>query len=326
MEAFDASRATLRLIGGMDQAAFDDEIRERRAMRFAAAFGGGHAAELFGLARLEALLRSEAMPLAQVDLYQDGHLIRLADVQRKSGRSGSGLIAERLAQGATVRVRDVDAFDQRLGALAACVRRRFAAPAQINMYLTPPGQDGFPPHFDITDGFIVQCLGAKQWRVFRDYAQRVELPPMATNWEPERFRPLGEPETIELSAGDVLYVPRGVMHEARCTERASLHLTVSIEPITYADLVRRALEQATLADLAWRRRVPWSADGGTDEARRIAAAVRERLLALADALDVPALLAAERTALFGGAAAAAADAALAERLDHLFPRHTDDAG
>lgn len=318
MAGFDARRAALGLIGGMDPAAFDGEVRERRAMRFAAAFVDGQSAELFGLARLEALFGSEAMPLSHVDLYQDGHLIRLADMQKKSGRTGLAVIAERIGHGATLRVRDVEAFDQRLGAFAAAVRRQFAAPAQINMYLTPPGRDGFPPHFDITDGFIVQCLGAKEWRLFGDYTGRIELPPVTTNWQPECFRPRGEPDTLTLAAGDVLYLPRGVMHEARCTDRASLHLTVSIEPMTYADLVRREVERAAAGDVAWRRRVPWSAEGGAEEDRRVVAAVRERLRALADGLDAGAVLGPERAALGGSARPAAGDAALAGSLAHLF--------
>ena len=320
MAGFDAQRAALTLVGGMDPAAFDNTVRERSARHFPEAFGNVQAAELFGLAQVEAVLHSEATPLTQVDLYQDGHLIRLADLQRKSGRSCLAVVAERFGQGATVRVRDVDALDRRLSAFAAAVRRQFAAPAQINMYLTPPRQDGFPPHFDITDGFVVQCLGAKQWRLYTDYTQRVELPPPATNWEPDRFRSLGAPDTLTLAAGDVLYLPRGAMHEARCTDRASLHLTVSIEPLTSADLVRQALESATEADVAWRRRVPWSVGGGADEDRRVAAALRERLLALADTLDVPALLARERAALIGAAPSESepAEAMLDGRMDHLF--------
>ena len=320
MAAFDPQRAASALLGGMAPAAFDAQVRERCARHFPAALGAGQAEALFDLARLEVVLGCEPAPLAQVDLFQDGHLIRLADVQRKSGRSSLAAVVERFAQGATVRVRDIDALDPDLGAFAAAVRRGLAAPAQINMYLTPPRQDGFPPHFDITDGFVVQCLGTKQWRVYADYTQRTELPHPDTDWDPARFRPLGEPQSLVLGTGDVLYLPRGVMHEARCTDRASLHLTVSIEPLDWAGLARRALAQAAHADVAWRRRVPWSMDGGPDEDSRVAALLRGQLLALADALDVPALLAAERQALHGAAShtRTPADAALAGRLAQLF--------
>jgi hypothetical protein len=320
MAAFDPQRAASALLGGMTPAAFDAEVRERCARHFPTALADGQAEALFDLARLEAVLGGEPAPLAQVDLFQDGHLIRLEDVQRKSGRSGLAVVVERFAQGATVRVRDIDALDAGLGAFAAAARHRLAAPAQVNMYLTPSRQDGFPPHFDITDGFVVQCLGTKQWRVHADYTQRMELPHPDTDWDPARFRPLGEPRSLVLGAGDVLYLPRGVMHEARCTDRASLHLTVSIEPLNWADLARRALARAAHSDVAWRRRVPWSANGAPDEDSRVALLLRERLLALADALEVPALLAAERQALRDAAqpARVPADTALAGRLAQLF--------
>jgi hypothetical protein len=57
------------------------------------------------------------------------------------------------------------------------------------------------------------------------------------DWDPERFKPLSVPDPITLSAGDVLYMPRGVMHQAFCIERESMHLTISLMPLTVARAV-----------------------------------------------------------------------------------------
>jgi hypothetical protein len=295
--AFDAPALSRSLTGRMGIRAFDEEVRERRAARFAAAIDPERLGELFSLARLESLLASDAIPIGYVDLYDDGQLRKLADVQRKSGRSGLAVAADSFRRGSTVRVRDVDAFDPRLNRFAGEVRRLFAARAQVNVYLTPPARDGFPPHFDITDVFVVQCLGRKEWSLFADYTDRRDLPLADTDWDPGRFRPTTAPETMTLHPGDVLYLPRGTMHQASCIDRESMHLTISIEPLTYAELLARVLAQVAARNIELRRRVPWSVDGAGDPPDDVAARVRACLATAADGMDVAALLAAERQAL-----------------------------
>jgi hypothetical protein len=319
MGAFDARLLAQRLVGGVGVAAFDEAIRERRAMRFEAALDAEQRAELFDLERLEALFDSEAMPLANVDVYEDGHLKRLADLQKKREKTGLQVIAELFQQGATIRLREVDACDRPLSQFVAEVRRQFAAQSQINAYLTPPRKSGFPPHFDITDVFVVQCLGAKQWRVFDDYTSRIDLPVMATNWEPDRFTPIGSGTAVTLSAGDVLYLPRGVMHQAFCTDRASMHLTISITPMTYADLIAKEVQRIAASHLDLRKRVPWSADAG-DSGRTalIADAARACLQTVATRLDVATAIADERGSILGDARQAHPRVDLAGTLGRLF--------
>jgi Cupin superfamily protein len=39
----------------------------------------------------------------------------------------------------------------------------FRAPVGCNAYLTPPGRQGFAPHSDDIDAFILQLEGTKRW-------------------------------------------------------------------------------------------------------------------------------------------------------------------
>ena len=319
MADFDALVVARALTGGMGVHAFDADLREQRAACFAGAMAGDQLTELIDLAALEDLLASGALPLTSVDLYQDGHLIRLADMQKKSGKTGLALVAERFHDGATIRLRDIDRVDRRLGEFAAAVRSTFSAGSQINVYLTPPAKAGFPPHFDITDVFIVQCLGRKQWHVYTDYTSRVDLPLAETNWEPDRFRPVGSPDAMTLSAGDVLYLPRGVMHEAFCTDRASMHLTISITPLTFVDLLARELQRAAAADVRFRRRVPWSFEGDApDVSARMADTARECLQRLAAQIDVAATVAEERRTMQADGPASRERVGLSDAIGHLF--------
>jgi ribosomal protein L16 Arg81 hydroxylase len=163
-----------------------------------------------------------------------------------------------------LRVRDLQRADPNLMAFVRSVQETFAAPVQINLYLTPPHREGFPPHFDITDVFVVQIAGSKSWRIYPKYADQKPLPTADTPWEPQRYLPIGKGEELTMRTGDVLYIPRGGMHSAASLAEESMHLTISLAPMTYVDLLTRALAHLAKEDEALRRRVPVSAQSAED--------------------------------------------------------------
>ena len=78
----------------------------------------------------------------------------------------------------------------------------FGSMVGANVYLTPPGTQGFAPHFDDVDVFLLQLEGRKQWRVYKpkDEQRLARFP--SRNFKQEE---IGEPclETT-LKAGDML--------------------------------------------------------------------------------------------------------------------------
>lgn len=97
-----------------------------------------------------------------------------------------------------------------------------------------------------------------------------------------------------LYLGDVLYLPRGVMHAARCTDQHSLHLTISLENLTYADVLLSEVRRLAhhIPDL--RSRIPWSWDG-KDEL--LTGALRDQMRMLSDRVEAGPSLQAARRAL-----------------------------
>jgi ribosomal protein L16 Arg81 hydroxylase len=286
-----------RLAGGMPIEDFDRDVRERRPARFESAFDAISLKELFTLRRLEKLFTRNVVSARYVDVITDGFPRKLTDIQRNVGRAELGTIAAHLQSGSTIRLIDAHLFDDGLSDLVANVQHVFAAETQINVYLAPPEKAGFAAHFDITDVFVVQCTGQKEWQVFDEYVDRTELPLLDTPWEPERYRPLSRPRDMTLHQGDVLYMPRGTMHRAFCTRHASMHLTISIIPLTFADLLRQEIRRIAASDADLRRRVPWSVGDGDDRLEEFAEYVTGCLVDLAQRLDVRAALRSERQRL-----------------------------
>jgi ribosomal protein L16 Arg81 hydroxylase len=284
------------LMGGMSIEDFNDQVRERRVAHFKAAIEPTLLESVFNVVRLEHLLHQENQLTTYIDIFDGTHLRQFVDQQRKAGQTNFDIVAEYLRRGATIRIRQAEKFDLRLGELTKVIERHFVGRCNGNVYLTPPGKAGFPPHFDMTDVFVVQCAGKKHWRIYDQYTNKSELPLAEAGWEPERFNPTSPPRDFELCRGDVLYLPRGVMHEAFCSDRESMHLTISLASLSFADLLKKAIASAAATDIELRRRVPWFAVDDDGETERLAQQAKERLIRLATDADLSGLLRQERTA------------------------------
>ncbi len=119
---------------------------------------------------------------------------------------------------------------------------------QANLYLTPPNAQGFAAHFDRHCVFILQVHGEKTWRLYEHGAQ------LPVECKPNLFKRVTEAGKLQqelvLRPGDLLYLPRGLVHEACTSSSASLHITLGMFP-KYAfnllsDLGKAAMNVAEL--------------------------------------------------------------------------------
>ncbi|RXZ72369.1 cupin domain-containing protein [Agromyces albus] len=118
-------------------------------------------------------------------------------------------------------------------------------PAQVNAYVTPPSSQGFDPHYDTHDVFVLQISGEKHWRI---HAPVLVDPLRSQPWDQHRAavaRAATHDPVIDvvLRPGDALYLPRGWIHSATALGSTSVHLTVGMSAYTRADLVDALLSQ-----------------------------------------------------------------------------------
>jgi lysine-specific demethylase/histidyl-hydroxylase NO66 len=185
--------------------------------------------------------------------------------------SGSADVERVLAEwerGATIVLQGLHLTRPSLGAFCRSLEETLGHPAQANAYYTPRAAQGLPVHHDTHDVFVLQVAGEKRWLV---YEPVFELPLKNQRYSSE----LGEPgEAVEdrvLRPGDMLYLPRGWLHEAVTSETDSLHLTIGVNVVTWLDAFKAAVEELG-EDVRFRR--SWqSGDGGDD----LVEALRARL-------------------------------------------------
>eukprot|EP00730_Choanoeca_flexa_P016067 TRINITY_DN7517_c0_g1_i3.p1 TRINITY_DN7517_c0_g1~~TRINITY_DN7517_c0_g1_i3.p1 ORF type:complete len:459 (+),score=112.68 TRINITY_DN7517_c0_g1_i3:42-1418(+) len=125
---------------------------------------------------------------------------------------------------ATLQFHQPQRFSPALQKLMYRMEQDFGCLVGANLYVTPAGCQGLAPHHDDIEAFVVQLEGKKKWKLYKPLEElavsySTDLPHEAIG------KPIAE---IELSPGDVLYFPRGQVHEAVASgEGHSTHVTIS---------------------------------------------------------------------------------------------------
>ncbi|XP_030648489.1 ribosomal oxygenase 2 [Chanos chanos] len=156
-----------------------------------------------------------------------------------------------------------------------------------NVYITPQESQGLPPHYDDVEVFILQLEGEKHWRLYKPTV------PLAREYSLEPEERIGNPtHDITLKAGDMLYFPRGTIHQADTPTGVehSTHLTLSTYQNTswgdfLLDVFPSLMFDSMQSDITMRSGLPRSlltaASVGTDVSRQLSAFLRR----LADKMD-----------------------------------------
>ncbi|CAK9079520.1 unnamed protein product [Durusdinium trenchii] len=137
--------------------------------------------------------------------------------------------AEAYLQGASLIINNVDQLWRPVHTF--CRALKFPS-VYANCYVTPQFSQTAPPHADDRDVLVLQLEGEKHWSI---YSSPVYLPYPSEQVGKDHLEVPCEVLDSQntrmlqtLRAGDVLYVPRGFVHEAKTSSLSSLHLTVAI--------------------------------------------------------------------------------------------------
>ncbi len=227
-------------------------------------------AELLSAADLDVVLGTHSAGHRDIGLVRGDGSVPTGEYTNDTGRVHPLEVARLFDDGATVVFNQLHKRVPALARLCVALGRHFSARVQTNVYLTPPEAQGFAPHWDTHDVFVLQVSGTKRWSI---YDTPVKLPLRRQRFEPGT--PPGEvSDEFELGPGSVIYLPRGIMHSARSTGEASLHVTLGLTAFTWAEFLVESVAAAALEEESLRRNLP-----GGFARERLSAAERERLFA-----------------------------------------------
>ncbi|KAM9202485.1 ribosomal oxygenase 1 isoform 1-T2 [Dugong dugon] len=215
---------------------------------------------LFSTADLDAMLRNDDVQFGQ-HLDAARYINGRRETLNPPGRALPAAAWSLYQAGCSLRLLCPQAFSTTVWQFLAVLQEQFGSMAGSNIYLTPPNSQGFAPHYDDIEAFVLQLEGRKLWRVYRPRVPTEELALTSSpNFSQED---LGEPvlQTV-LEPGDLLYFPRGFIHQAQCQDGVhSLHLTLSTyQRNTWGDFLEAVLPLAVQAameeNVEFRRGLP----------------------------------------------------------------------
>lgn len=244
--------------------------------------------DFLSLGHLDEILGTHAIRFPGVRLVRADQDVPASEYVWRDQMVDPAQVARLFAEGATVIFGALHDRHEGMRSLCAELTRQATARTQTNIYLTPPDSQGFKPHWDTHDVFVLQIEGSKRWRM---YGGGPELPLKDDKFDPEEHGP-GEVEAeLTLEAGEVLYIPRGVMHAAVTTDTVSLHVTLGVMAYTWADLLVDCVSEIAERSPEWRANVPYGLADRDPDGRKTLAGFRGRLEALASDVDLAAVIA-----------------------------------
>jgi hypothetical protein len=205
--------------------------------------------------------------------------LQVSDYTYPSGLIDVARLYQEYADGGTVVLNNLEGSIPSLMDLCRSMEVDFSSRFQCNIYVTPGGSaQGLRTHFDSHDVFVLQIDGTKHWRI---YDTPVERPFRGQEFIPEQYKPGELTMEFDLHPGDMVYVPRGVMHDATSTTGDSCHITLGVLPSSWTDLLLEAVARVGLKDPEFRRSLPVGfarRDFDREPARKTFRMLLERLL------------------------------------------------
>jgi ribosomal protein L16 Arg81 hydroxylase len=239
--------------------------------------------EQIDLAHIDELVTAVRIPPTNLNLAQDDTPLPLEDYCVGGNYVDKARVLALHRAGATIILRAVEQWSPRINRVRIVAEEFFGCPCQVNVYITPPSQKSTPPHWDTHDLVVMQIEGAKRWRLFRG-ARTLPLGDERFSIDQDAVGPAIQ--TIELSAGDTLYLPRGVIHEP-VAETYSVHASIGIHTLRWQEVAELALRLAAEREGSALRTAVAGAGGriGCIEADELAATLDGELLERARAIQ-----------------------------------------
>ncbi|MDN0195315.1 cupin domain-containing protein [Streptomyces sp. S.PNR 29] len=266
---------------GDEQEFFASAFNSRAVLR-RGALRGTHQ-HLLTVKDLDGLLRSGSARLPYVRVTKDGdplHPMNYTKLLRVQGEYfADAVVPEQVLglfrAGATVTWNTINHLHAGVRGLTTMLAEKFSTKCDAVAFLTPPGTEGFRPHHDPVDVFVVHLHGRKRWQVW-------PLPEVRKGDAAQFTREqLGEPLfTATLEPGDVMYMPYGTPHVAMAEGGTSLHLSVVVRPRMWGDLVQQTVRAVVQRDPRFAV-YPYM---NASNAARLAADLKDVLAALAEEL------------------------------------------
>jgi len=220
---------------------------------------------VFGWDDLNAVLQLDVWSGFSLNLVLDGERVPhnaycrpVMDRNRQQVmRPDPDKVAEFLRQGVTVVLNELGGVAPGVGAVVDSALQALNAIGNANLYYSQKAHRAFNSHCDRHEVFALQISGEKVWRIYKGReATSIEHPQFRKKTPQEIERTKGQlDQEIVMRPGDVLYLPRGLYHDALATSDDTLHISFSCQTPVGLNVLQD-MAQRMIDDPAFREDLP----------------------------------------------------------------------
>lgn len=211
-------------------------------------------ASLFSIESLDKVLEYNRPRGSALRVVKNQQPMNPSIYENKDGSLNLNQLYTAYADGYTIVVNEIQRFWDPIKMLVENIRQHICHNAVANLYLTPENEKALSPHYDSHDVFALQISGEKHWILYDDTHFKT---PLLNSFQPifQREHLTGARE-ITMRAGDILYMPRGVPHEAYTSDKSSMHITIGVHSTQWIDFITKSLLNLSQKHIELRKALP----------------------------------------------------------------------
>ena len=190
----------------------------------------------------------------EIEFFADEREGRSSTIWSKSIRRGGALTLDTIlnlkANKTSIYVKRLELMRQSMREIAQRLAYTGYFKPTISAMYSPAGALSTKIHIDPCDVIAIQLHGTKRWTVdSKPAVENVHLGQTKVVPDDGEF---AEQREFETRAGEALLIPRGYFHNAKVEDEESLHLVLSLFPLTWFDVVSQQLQGLCDTDPAFR--------------------------------------------------------------------------
>ncbi len=154
-----------------------------------------------------------------------------------------------------------------------------------HLIIAPANTKGFLPHTDPYGVFVLQIVGNKTWSLFEkdtDYS----LPYGRDMHQYINQKPV---HVCRLKPGDLLYIPRGLVHSVSTDDEYSIHISLGLIPPKGVNLIGK-IEELAASSSFFREYIPFGFLNDELEMKEYSDRFKEELKGIIEQMDIKDLL------------------------------------
>ena len=171
-------------------------------------------------------------------------------------------VMDLLLRGASLVTNDIDCLTPVMSGVSAALENRLSGKVQANLYCSWQQRQAFGSHFDTHDVFAIHVAGEKLWNI---YETRMDNPiahpkfkSFGQDWHDSNRGAIAQ--QVLMRPGDLLYIPRGMYHDAMATSDGTIHIAFGLTHAIGLDVLEM-VKATVVDDVEFRRNMPRPEEG-----------------------------------------------------------------